>query len=118
MLWTGVKVAFGACVVALAVVFVTGGIFACLLGNYLQEDVIPNADFDTDNFQLDQSSFIYFVDDNQEIQEMQQIYADVDRVWASYEDIPEDLVHAAVAIEDKRFSSTRGWTGSPPPRPA
>ena len=49
---------------------------------------------------------------------MQQIYADVDRVWASYEDIPEDLVHAAVAIEDKRFSSTRGWTGSPPPRPA
>ena len=41
--------------------------------------MIPNADFDTDNFQLDQSSFIYFVDDNQEIQEMQQIYADVDR---------------------------------------
>ena len=30
VLWTGVKVAFGACVVALAVVFVTGGIFACL----------------------------------------------------------------------------------------
>ena len=108
VLWTGVKVAFGACVVALAVVFVTGGIFACLLGNYLQEDVIPNADFDTDNFQLDQSSFIYFVDDNQEIQEMQQIYADVDRVWASYEDIPEDLVHAAVAIEDKRFFQHQG----------
>lgn len=70
--------------------------------------MIPNADFDTDNFQLDQSSFIYFVDDNQEIQEMQQIYADVDRVWASYEDIPEDLVHAAVAIEDKRFFQHQG----------
>lgn len=108
VVWTAVKVALGACLVALAVVFITGGIFACLMGNYLQEDVIPNAGFNVEDFALDRSSFIYFVDSQNNIQKMQQIYADIDRVWVSYEDIPEDLIHAAVAIEDKRFFQHQG----------
>lgn len=108
VIWTAVKVALGAAGVALAVVFITGGIFACLLGNYLQDDVIPNADFDVESFDLDQTSFIYYVDSNNKIQKMQQIYADIDRVWVAYEDIPQDLIHAAVAIEDKRFFEHQG----------
>ena len=59
VVWTTVKVALGAGLVALTVVLLTGGIFACLLGNYLQEDVIPNADFNVEDFALDRSSFIY-----------------------------------------------------------
>ena len=108
MVWTTVKVALGAGLVALTVVLLTGGIFACLLGNYLQEDVIPNADFNVEDFALDRSSFIYFLDSQNNIQKMQQIYADIDRVWVSYEDIPKDLIHAAVAIEDKRFFQHQG----------
>ena len=108
VVWTTVKVALGAGLVALTVVLLTGGIFACLLGNYLQEDVIPNADFNVEDFALDRSSFIYFLDSQNNIQKMQQIYADIDRVWVSYEDIPKDLIHAAVAIEDKRFFQHQG----------
>ena len=108
VVWTAVKVALGAGLVALAVVCITGGIFACLMGNYLQEDVIPNAGFNVEDFALDRSSFIYFVDAQNNIQKMQQIYADIDRVWVSYEDIPKDLIHAAVAIEDKRFFQHQG----------
>ena len=50
VVWTAVKVALGAGLVALAVVCITGGIFACLMGNYLQEDVIPNAGFNVEDF--------------------------------------------------------------------
>ncbi len=52
VVWTAVKVALGAGLVALAVVCITGGIFACLMGNYLQEDVIPNAGFNVEDFAL------------------------------------------------------------------
>ena len=58
VVWTTVKVALGAGLVALTVVLLTGGIFACLLGNYLQEDVIPNADFNVAEFALGPSNII------------------------------------------------------------
>ncbi len=107
-LWTALKVALGAGVVAAAMLFFTGVLFATMLGDYLQKDVIPNADFNVESFNLDQSSFIYYVDSEQNIQLMQQIYAETDRTWASYEEIPQDLIHAAVAIEDKRFYEHQG----------
>ena len=106
--WTGVKVAAGAALVALAVVCITSAVFAYILGNYLQDDVIPNAEFNVENFTLDQSSFIYYVDSNDQIQQLRQINTTVDRIWVSYEEIPQDLVHAAVAIEDKRFFQHQG----------
>ena len=106
--WTAVKVAFGAALVALAVICITSGVFAYMLGNYLQEDVIPNADFDVESFDLDQSSFIYYLDSDNNIKELQQINTTIDRVWATYDEIPQDMVHAAVAIEDKRFFQHQG----------
>ena len=77
-------------------------------GEFLQEDVVPNVSFNLDSYKLDQTSFIYFVDNNGKIQTMQKIYTDTDRQWASLAEIPEDLVHAAIAIEDKRFYEHQG----------
>lgn len=77
-------------------------------GDYLEEDVIPNVSFDLDNYSLDQTSFIYYVDANGNIQQQQKIFTSTDRQWASYDEIPENLVHAAVAIEDKRFYEHQG----------
>ncbi len=107
-LWTALKVALGAGVVAAAMLFFTGVLFATMLGDYLQKDVIPNANFNVESFNLDQTSFIYYVDSGGSIQLMQQIYAEADRTWATYEEMPEDLIHAAVAIEDKRFYEHQG----------
>lgn len=106
--WTGVKVAFGALLVTLGIIVVAGGVFACQLADYLQDDVIPNSGFELEGVTLDQSSFIYYMDKENNIQRMQQIYTNVNRVWVPYDEIPEDLVHAAVAIEDKRFFQHQG----------
>ncbi len=94
--WTAVKVAVGAALVALGIVIVAGCVFAFQMADYLQDDVIPNADFELEAVTLDQSSFIYYLDSEGDIQMMQQIYPNVDRVWTS---------------------ATRAWTGSQQPRP-
>lgn len=108
VVWTAIKVAFGAALAALAVVCIAGGVFAVYMGEYLQEDVIPNADYSLESMDLDQTSFIYYVDADNTIHLQQKIYTSIDRVWVPYEELPEDLIHAAVAIEDKRFFQHQG----------
>lgn len=112
LLWTAaislVKIALGGVATVALIVVVCCLVLVGAAGDYLQEDVIPNVSFDLDNYDLDQTSFIYYVDNDNNIQRMQKIYTDTDRQWASYEEIPEDLIHAAVAIEDKRFYEHQG----------
>jgi penicillin-binding protein 1A len=57
---------------------------------------------------MDETSYMHYVDANGNIQELQEIYASIDREWATYDEFPEALVHAAVAIEDKRFYEHQG----------
>lgn len=106
--FTCAKIAVGAAATVAFIGLLCGMVFAGILANYLQEDIIPNAGFELEAFDLDQTSFLYYVDNDGKIQEMQQIYASTDRQWASYEELPQDLVHAAVAIEDKRFYEHQG----------
>ncbi len=109
ILWTAVKVALGAVGVALGIILIAGVVFATYLGDYLQEDVIPYADYSLESFDLDQTSFIYTVDTgNKTIIQEQKIYTNTDRVWVTYDQIPEEMVYAAVAIEDKRFFQHQG----------
>ena len=72
--WTAAKIALGAALAALAVVCIAGGVFAVYMGEYLQEDVIPNADYSLESMDLDQTSFIYYIDSEQNIQLQQKIY--------------------------------------------
>ncbi len=65
-------------------------------------------EFDLSYVTLGQNSYAYYIDSNGNIQQLQKIYADVDSQWVDYEDIPEYLIHAAVAIEDKRFYEHQG----------
>jgi len=103
-----VKAAIGGIATVLLVAVVCAFVLIGAAGDYLQEDVVPNVTFDLDNYDLDQTSFIYFVGNDGQIEQMQKIYTDTDRQWASFEEIPEDLIHAAVAIEDKRFYEHQG----------
>ena len=98
------KIAMGALATVLMIVVVCGFVFAGILGDYLQEDILPDSEMVKENYDMDETSFIHYVDANGNIQELQEIYAKTtDRDWATYDEIPEDLIHAAVAIEDKRF---------------
>lgn len=111
-LWTTVlslvKIAAGALATVLLICLVCGFVFVGILGNYLQDDVLPEAYYNMDNAILDQTSFVYYVDNDGNIQLLQQIHTSANRQWATLDEIPEDLVHAAVAIEDKRFYEHQG----------
>ena len=102
------KIAVGAVATVLLICIVCAFVFVGILGDYLQEDILPEATFNLENYDLDQTSFVYYVDDSGDIQILQQVHTSTDRQWASLDEIPEDLVHAAVAIEDKRFYEHQG----------
>lgn len=109
ILWSLIKVAIGAVGAAAAVCVIAGIVFGATLCDYLQNDVLPESMMDLDSFTLDQTSNMYYTDkDTGEVVHLQKIYTNVDRTWADYEEIPTDLIHAAVAIEDKRFFDHQG----------
>ena len=105
---SAVKLAVGAAATVLFIGIICAFVLIGALGDYLQEDVVPNVSFDLDNIDLEQTSFIYYLDGDGQVQKLQQIYADTDRQWATFDEIPEELIHAAVAIEDKRFYEHQG----------
>ena len=98
----------------LLVGIIAGSIFTVKLKGYLETDVIPEAEEFANSLQLDnatlpQTSFIcYLNEETGEERIIQQLYATQNRVWVSYDEIPMDLVNAAIAIEDKRFPEHKG----------
>ena len=105
---TVLKIAIGAAATVLLICVVCGFVFVGILGNYLQDDVLPEAYYNMENAILDQTSFVYYVDGDGHIQLLQQIHTSADRQWASLDEIPEAMVEAAIAIEDKRFYEHQG----------
>ena len=108
ILFSAFKVVAGAAVTVALIAVVCGFVFVGVLGDYLQEDILPMAGMDIDDVEIDQSSTMYYVDAAGEIQVYQNIFAATSSKWADLEDIPEDLIHAAVAIEDHRFYTHQG----------
>ena len=106
--YTGIKIAAGAA----ATVAIIGGVcllvFMGILAGYLENDILPNAGATLDSISLDKTSYAYYLDSSGNIQTLQKLYADVNQEWVDYEDIPKDLIHAAVSIEDKRFFEHQG----------
>ena len=103
-----VKIAISAAATVLLIGVVCAFVFVGILGNYLQDDVLPEAMYNLDNASLDQTSFVYYVDGNGNIQLLQQIHTSSNRQWATIDEIPDSLIHAAIAIEDKRFYEHQG----------
>ena len=102
------KVVLGALLTVVLIGIVCGFVFAGILGDYLQEDILPMAGMNIEDVEMDKSSAMYYVDQNGDIPVYQQIFAATSSKWADLEDIPKDLVHAAIAIEDKRFYTHQG----------
>ncbi len=108
-LFAAFKIAVGAAATVLLILIVCGVVFVTILGDYLQNDILPvAAQYESSVSDLEQTSFVYFVNSNGEIEIAQQIHTSVDRQWVSYEEIPDNLIKAAVAIEDKRFYEHQG----------
>lgn len=98
------------CVVSFvfATVLIAGGVTTALLYrktvDFLENEVKPNANYSLEGQTLNQSSFIYAYDkESGDYVELRQLSAVENRVMANYTEIPQDLINAVVAIEDKRF---------------
>ena len=110
VVFTAFKIAVGAAATVVLILIVCGFVFVGILGDFLQDDILPEAVIDgiIEGYDHEQNSYMYYVDSNGDIQLLQSIYAETSSQWATLEDIPEDLIHAAVAIEDKRFYEHQG----------
>ncbi len=103
------KIAIGAAATVLMIILVCGVIFVGTLGDYLQNDILPEAqDWSIADYGMEETSTLFYVDSNGDIQELQKIYTMVDRQVATLDEIPQALIDAAVAIEDKRFYEHQG----------
>jgi len=102
------RVALGALATVLLIGIICAFTFMGTLGDYLQDDILPEAYVDLENYTVEQNSYLYYVDSDGEIQEYQKIFAETSSRWASYDEIPEDLVNAAISIEDHRFYEHQG----------
>lgn len=108
VMFAAFKVVVGAVSTVLLICCICGFVFAGLMASYLQEDIMPTAGMELGGYDLDLTSFIYNVNSEGQIEVLQQLYATTNREIATYEEIPQDLIHSTVAIEDKRFYEHQG----------
>ena len=85
---------------------VTGAFLLCYAVVYIQTSIIPNTHLDLSAYTLNENSVIYYRDkDTGLYTELTTLVGDVNSEWVDFEQIPQYLKDAVVAIEDKRF-----WT--------
>jgi penicillin-binding protein 1A len=93
---------------ALLIFITTGLLFTCIFAYYVKTCLTTDLDIRLEDFTLALSSTIWYTDANGEYQELITLSDDEDRIWVDYEDIPDYMWKAAVAIEDKRFFDHKG----------
>lgn len=95
------------------------GLMTCLFvagyaKTYVEDVIIPQAEeaqttLNTQAYEPELSSNIYYWDQGtQSWQVMKTLYAGENRVWVTYDKLPDNLINATVAIEDKRFWEHNG----------
>ena len=83
---------------------ITGCLMACFAVVYVKTSVMPNASLDLSAYTMNENSVIYYTDKNTgELVELQTLIGNESREIVEYSQIPEDLINAFVAIEDKTF---------------
>ena len=96
---------------------ITGCFMARFAVIYVKTAVMPNTGLDLSAYTMMENSVIYYEDKNTgQLVELQTLKGKENRELVTYDQIPEDLINAYVAIEDKRFWNHQGvdWrrTGS------
>ena len=93
------------------VLVLTGAILLCMSAMYIKNVILPQSDLQMDAFDdlVQRTSKMYYKDPSSgQYIEMQSLYGEENRVWVGRDEIPQDLMNAAVAIEDQRFYKHHG----------
>ena len=101
-----VKIIATILVIAIVTTTICTTVFALYIDRYIRPAI---ESIDISDMTLNYTSFVYAVDPStgQEI-ELEQLYDENNRVWGDYEDIPQNMMDALVAIEDSRFWDHKG----------
>lgn len=84
-------------------------VFACIFAVYINTTLSSQVDFTVDFPTMNQTSTIYYQDKSSgEWLELQKLYDEENRIWVEYDRLPQYLLDACVAIEDKRFYDHQG----------
>ena len=96
---------------------ITGCLMACFAVVYVKTAVMPKAYLNLDDYTMNENSVIMYKDkETGELKELQTLTGKENRELIEYEQIPEDLINAFVAIEDKTFWEHNGvnWKRTAP----
>ncbi len=108
-IYSALKIAVGAAATVLLICLISGVVFVGALAEYLQNDILREAqNWSYEDYDIEKTSYVHYVDRDGNIQLLQQIYTTTDRQPATWEEIPQALIDATVAIEDKRFYEHQG----------
>ncbi|HZK20978.1 MAG TPA: transglycosylase domain-containing protein, partial [Oscillospiraceae bacterium] len=98
-----------------AMIFIAVGVITfTAVATYVLADIVKtvNGDLivDLDDYiaNQDRTSFIYGYDKNGKLIELFKLHGVENRVWVSIDEMPEDLLNAFIALEDKRFNNHKG----------
>ncbi len=91
------------------VMVITGCIVACVMTVYIVGFLDDESDLDLNSLEMNYTSILYVQDKaTGEYVELNRLHGEENRIWVDYEDIPEHLINAAIAGEDKRFKEHQG----------
>lgn len=82
----------------------TAAICGMAFALYVHKYINPISDMDLENFKLNLTSNVVYIDKvTGEEKVLEELHGSENRVWVDIEDIPLNLQHAFIAIEDERF---------------
>jgi len=90
------------------IMLIAGLICILAFAYYIKNYMSPNLDIDLDDFKYNQSTYVYYIDENGKKQEMATLTEEGIREWVSITDMPKCVQDAAIAIEDERFWEHNG----------
>lgn len=94
--------------------FLILGILILIVGGitcgYVYSIISNTEELDISNFKMNFTSFVYYTDpETGDLVEMDRLYDNENRIWVGYDQIPQYMKDAVVAIEDERFYSHKGY---------
>ena len=102
------KILAKALLTLLAILIITGMIVGAFLVSFVWSMKDETMSYDLNKLKLNYTSFIYVYDENGNPVEYQSLYSNENRIWVDYDQIPQAMKDAIVAIEDKRFWEHNG----------
>lgn len=104
------KVILEALMTLMLVGVISGVVVGCVFFMYIDNYFDPEYDIDGLEFNINQTTTMWYTDrDGHQVQlEEETLYGSENRTWAQYTDLPQNLVNAFVAVEDKRFFEHNG----------